>query len=80
MYRHERVLPVQRNRPDGSHDEIVVDLNATVTQENAEAVRVFGDIGLTWDYVLATPFVQITTPLGRQKTERSMARLVMAAS
>ncbi len=31
--------------PDGSLDGVVVDLDATVTQEDAEAIPIFGDLG-----------------------------------
>jgi hypothetical protein len=41
----ESVLAIQRNRPDGSLDGIVVDLDTTVSQEDTEAVPVFGDVG-----------------------------------
>jgi hypothetical protein len=34
----ERILPVQRYRPDGSFHAIIVDLDATVSQERTEAV------------------------------------------
>ncbi len=45
MARKECVLPVQRNRPDGPLDAIVVDLNAAISQEELQPVPVFGDIG-----------------------------------
>lgn len=38
------ILPVQGNRPDGSFDGIVVDLDPTVSQEGAKANPVFGYI------------------------------------
>lgn len=41
----ESVLSVQRNRPDGPFDGIVVDLDPAVGQEDTEAIPVFGDIG-----------------------------------
>jgi hypothetical protein len=40
----ESILPIERYRPYGSLDGVVVDLDATVGQEHAEAVPVFGDI------------------------------------
>lgn len=45
MAREERVLAIEGNRPDGSLDCIVVDLDTTISQEDAEAVPVFCEIG-----------------------------------
>ena len=45
MSSEERVLAIEGYRSDGSLDGVVVDLDPTVTQEDAEAVPVFGDIG-----------------------------------
>lgn len=41
----ERVLPIESNRPDGPLDGVVVDLYASVGQEELQAVPVFGDVG-----------------------------------
>ena len=41
----ESVLAIQGNRPDGSLDGIVVNLDMTVSQEDVEAVPVFCEIG-----------------------------------
>lgn len=41
----ESVLPIERYRPDSSLDTIVVDLDPTVGQEDAEAIPIFGDVG-----------------------------------
>ena len=45
MSGEERVLPIESNRPNGSLDAVVVDLDATVGQIDAEPIPVFGDIG-----------------------------------
>lgn len=45
MTRKECVLPVEGNRPDGSLDAIVVDLDAAVGQEELQTIPIFGDIG-----------------------------------
>lgn len=37
----ERVLPIESNRPDGSLDAVVVDLDVTVGQEQLQANPVF---------------------------------------
>ena len=41
----ERVLAVQRYRPNGSLNAVIVDLDATVGQEDTQAIPEFGDIG-----------------------------------
>lgn len=41
----ESILTVQGYRSDGSLDGVVVDLDAPVSQEDAEPIPVFGDIG-----------------------------------
>lgn len=41
----ERVLAIEGYWPNGSFDGIVVDLDATVGQEDAEPILVFCDIG-----------------------------------
>lgn len=40
----ECVLAVQRNRPDGSFDTVVVELDAAVSEEETQPVPVFGDV------------------------------------
>ncbi len=45
MPRKKSILPVQRYGPNGSFDAVVVDLDTTVSQEDTEAIPVFGDIG-----------------------------------
>src|SRR5690606_38310334 len=40
----ERVLPVERNRPDGPLDGIVVELDASINQEQGEPCPVSGDV------------------------------------
>ena len=44
MPSEECVLPVERDRPDGSLDTFVVDLDPTVGEEEAEAILVSGDV------------------------------------
>ncbi|TWF47988.1 hypothetical protein FHW37_10951 [Neorhizobium alkalisoli] len=39
------ILAIESNRPDGSFNGVVVDLYSTVSQEGAESVPIFGDIG-----------------------------------
>lgn len=41
----EGVLPIERYRPDGSLDGVVVDLYAPIGQEELQAIPVFGDVG-----------------------------------
>lgn len=45
MTGEESVLPVERYRPDGSFDAVIVNLDAPVTQEDAETIPVFGNLG-----------------------------------
>ena len=45
MSGEEGVFPVQGNGTDGAFDCVAVDLDATIDEEAAEAVAVFGDIG-----------------------------------
>lgn len=40
----ERIFPVQSDRPDGALDRIVVHLDATIGQEQVQAIPVFGDV------------------------------------
>ena len=44
MSGEERVFAVQGNGADGSFDGIVVELDAAVVQEPAQAISVFGDV------------------------------------
>ena len=41
----QRVFPVKGYWPDGSFNGVVVDLDATICQEDTVAVPIFGDIG-----------------------------------
>ena len=41
----ECVLPVQSYRPNGPLDAVVVDLDASVSQEELQTIPVFGDLG-----------------------------------
>jgi hypothetical protein len=41
----ESVLPIEGNRPNGSLDAVVVDLDTTISQEDTEPVPVFSDVG-----------------------------------
>lgn len=45
----ERILTIERYRPDCSLDAIVVNLDAAVSQEGAEAIPVFGDASPSGD-------------------------------
>jgi hypothetical protein len=40
----ESVLAIKGNRPDGSLNGIVIDLDAPVDQKNTKAIPVFGDV------------------------------------
>ncbi len=42
--REERVFAVKGDGTDGAFDGIVVELNATVGKEQAQAIPVFGDV------------------------------------
>jgi hypothetical protein len=59
----ERVLVIERYRSDGSLDGVVVDLDPTVTREDAEAVPVFGYLPVN-RLAMLTPYRRpIFTPL-----------------
>lgn len=44
MARKERVLSIEGHRPDGSLDDVVVDLDPPLGQEKPQAIPVFGDV------------------------------------
>lgn len=41
----QSILSIERYRPNSPFDAVIIDLDATVSQEDAEAVPVFGGIG-----------------------------------
>lgn len=43
--REECILAIQRYRPHGSLDGVIVDLDPAVAQKDAESIPVFGDVG-----------------------------------
>lgn len=53
----ERVLAAEGNRPNGSFDIVVVQLNAAVSEEETQVTPVFGDVvqGLASGDLVATP-------------------------